>query len=222
MSNSDISASRIYTRPRLSAVRRKGEREDGEGRGRGKNGPVNPLAVVLLPFATSPRGEGGSSSPFLFPSPGLSPRLYDRASSLSACVAPQSDVNAMQISNGGEIEIERASERRTRMQVHYRRTRLPNVPGGAINGPAASVGRGVEGERGPAPIPLGGSEHGIPCAEPADKFNGRPLNRLNRDSDEIFTCGKKDAFYFSLVFLSLFLSFSLSIFIPRSSLFTSN
>lgn len=94
----------------------------------------------------------------------------------------------MQISNGGEIEIERASE-------HSDAGTLSAYPATECTGwrdkrarRAAPHGRG-----GWPPIP-GGNRARIPSAEPADKFNGRPLNRLNRDSDEIFTCGKKGAF----------------------------
>lgn len=137
------------------------------------------------------------------------PRVPPRSrpcSPLSACVAPQSDVNAMQISNRGR-DRDREEPPSTRVQVHYRHTpgyRMYRVA--AINGPDSSRGRW------PTEVPSypGGDRARIPGAEPADKFNGRPLNRLNRDSDEIFTCGKKDDFSSS--------TNPFSIFIPRSSL----
>lgn len=147
------------------------------------------------------RGVEGTGQPPQFPSPfSLRPsfshlRVPPRprpCSPLSACVAPQSDVNAMQISNGGEIEIERASK-------HSDAGTLSAYPATECTGwhdkrarRAAPLGRG-----GWPPTP-GGNRARIPSVEPADKFNGRPLNRLNRDSDEIFTCGKKGAFFSSV------------------------
>jgi len=116
-------------------------------------------------------------------------------SPLSACVAPQSDVNAMQISNGGEIEIERASE-------HSDAGTLSAYPATECTGwRDKRARRSAAGGWPPTPR---GSRARIPSAEPADKFNGRPLNRLNRDSDEIFTCGKKGAFSFSCSSFSIF------------------
>jgi len=106
-------------------------------------------------------------------------------SPLSACVVPQSDVNAMQISNRGEIEIERASE---------------HSDAGTLSAYPATECTGWRDKRTCSAIPLGcggwpptsgGNRARILSAEPADKFNGRPLNRLNRDSDEIFTWRKK-------------------------------
>lgn len=71
--------------------------------------PSRPF-LPALPFSTPDRAMTAGCAP------------------LSVRVAPQSDVNAMQISNGGQIEIERYREKErralrehARMQVHYRR-----------------------------------------------------------------------------------------------------
>lgn len=109
------------------------------------------------------------------------------------------------------------------MQVHYRCTRLPNVPGGAINGSARADRRG--GWSTP-----GGDRARIPSAEPADKFNGRPLNRLNRAIATKYLPAEKKAAALALflplfLFLASTLAYSFTLFLSGSRfsfLFTSD